>query len=94
MNKIYRNITGKPIQTNNVIMFNFGLPQIKSQMKVDPPFKFQFRVKYYVLEPGAMLSEEITRYQFVLQLKKDLFQQRLSCTFRCVLALCSMYRHF
>ena len=37
-----------------------------------------FGVKYYALDPGKQLKEEITRYQFFLQLKRDMLQGRLT----------------
>ena len=36
------------------------------------------RIKFYSSEPNN-LHEEITRYQFFLQLKQDLLQDRLEC---------------
>lgn len=74
--------------------YNFPLwldhdKKIRSQLKTEAPYKFEFRVKYYVSEPGCMLTEELTRYQFVLQLKQDMFHQRLSCTFRTLALLAS-----
>ncbi|KAJ8024591.1 Band 4.1-like protein 5 [Holothuria leucospilota] len=41
-----------------------------------PPYKFTFRVKFYSSEPNN-LHEEITRYIFFLQLKKDILDGRL-----------------
>ena len=39
-----------------------------------------FGVKFYVEDPSR-LSEEVTRYQFFLQLKMDMLQGRLHCNF-------------
>ena len=39
-----------------------------------------FKVKFYVTDPGS-LHEELTRYQFYLQIKKDLYTTRLPCSF-------------
>lgn len=51
------------------------------QMKtLKPPYKLFFRVKFYAVDPGA-LHEEITRYQFFLQVKRDILHGRLLCTF-------------
>lgn len=49
---------------------------LKKQMKQPPPYKFTFRVKFYSSEPNN-LHEEITRYIFFLQLKKDILDGRL-----------------
>ncbi len=38
-----------------------------------------FRVKFYVTDPER-LHEELTRYQFYLQVKKDLLTTRLPCS--------------
>ncbi len=35
----------------------------------------EFRVKFYMPDPGS-LHEEVTRYQFYLQVKKDLYTTR------------------
>ena len=41
---------------------------------------FNFRVKFYASDPTA-LKEEITRYQFFLQVKRDLLLGTLSCPY-------------
>lgn len=41
---------------------------------------FIFHVKFFVSEPEKLL-EDYTRYQYVLQLKKDIQEGRLQCTF-------------
>ncbi|PRD22958.1 UNVERIFIED_CONTAM: Band 4.1-like protein 4A [Trichonephila clavipes] len=43
------------------------------------PFTVYFGVKFYASDPCRLL-EEITRYQFVLQLKQDIVQGRLPLT--------------
>lgn len=50
-----------------------------------PPF--QFRVKFYVSDPSR-LQEEYTRYQFYLQIKRDIWLGRLACPLNtaCLLA--------
>jgi len=45
---------------------------------VGPPYTFRLRVKFYSSEPN-MLREELTRYQFFLQLKLDILEGRLEC---------------
>ncbi|KAL5006748.1 hypothetical protein ScPMuIL_015554 [Solemya velum] len=51
---------------------------VKKQVKIGPPYTFRFRVKFYSSEPNN-LHEELTRYQFFLQLKLDLLSGRLEC---------------
>lgn len=46
---------------------------------VGPPYTLRLKVKFYSSEPNT-LREELTRYQFFLQLKQDLFDGRLECT--------------
>uniref|UniRef100_A0A1A8IT05 Protein 4.1 n=2 Tax=Nothobranchius kuhntae TaxID=321403 RepID=A0A1A8IT05_NOTKU len=43
-------------------------------------YNFTFKVKFYPPDP-AQLSEDITRYYLCLQLRKDIFQGRLPCSF-------------
>lgn len=45
---------------------------------VGPPYTFRLRVKFYSSEPNT-LREELTRYQFFLQLKLDILEGRLEC---------------
>ncbi|XP_008186340.1 band 4.1-like protein 5 isoform X3 [Acyrthosiphon pisum] len=51
---------------------------IKKQVRIGPPYTFRLRVKFYSSEPN-MLREELTRYQFFLQLKLDIHEGRLEC---------------
>ncbi|XP_050440613.1 band 4.1-like protein 5 isoform X2 [Adelges cooleyi] len=51
---------------------------IKKQVRIGPPYTFRLRVKFYSSEPNT-LREELTRYQFFLQLKLDIFEGRLEC---------------
>lgn len=53
---------------------------VKKQVKIGPPYTFRMRVKFYSSEPNS-LREEITRYQFFLQLKLDLLSGRLECDY-------------
>lgn len=53
---------------------------IKKQVKIGPPYTFRFRVKFYSSEPNN-LHEELTRYQFFLQLKHDILYGKLECPF-------------
>lgn len=47
-------------------------------VSVGPPFTLRLRVKFYSSEPNC-LREELTRYQFFLQLKLDILEGRLEC---------------
>lgn len=59
---------------------------VKKQVKIGPPYTFRMRIKFYSSEPNN-LREEITRYQFFLQLKQDLLQQRLECSYETSVSL-------
>ncbi|XP_064617281.1 band 4.1-like protein 5 isoform X2 [Liolophura sinensis] len=59
---------------------------IKKQVKIGPPYTFRFRVKFYSSEPNN-LHEELTRYQFFLQLKEDILTERLPCAFEVAVEL-------
>ncbi|XP_053718635.1 protein 4.1 isoform X1 [Synchiropus splendidus] len=52
-------------------------------------YNFTFKVKFYPPDP-AQLSEDITRYYLCLQLRKDILQSRLPCSFA-TLALLGSY---
>uniref|UniRef100_H2YXC4 FERM domain-containing protein n=1 Tax=Ciona savignyi TaxID=51511 RepID=H2YXC4_CIOSA len=54
--------------------------RIIKQVKIGPPYTFHFRVKFYSSEPN-LLQEELTRYQFFLQLKQDILRGKLPCPF-------------
>ncbi|XP_026696184.2 band 4.1-like protein 5 [Ciona intestinalis] len=54
--------------------------RIVKQVKIGPPYTFHFRVKFYSSEPN-LLQEELTRYQFFLQLKQDILRGKLPCPF-------------
>lgn len=51
---------------------------IKKQIKIGPPYTLRLKVKFYSSEPNN-LREELTRYQFFLQLKLDILEGRLEC---------------
>lgn len=51
---------------------------IKKQVRIGPPYTLRLRVKFYSSEPNT-LREELTRYQFFLQLKLDIQSGRLEC---------------
>ncbi|CAJ0942605.1 unnamed protein product, partial [Mesorhabditis belari] len=52
--------------------------RVSKQVPIGPPYTFRFRVKFYTSEPNN-LREELTRYQFFLQLKADILSTRLNC---------------
>ncbi|XP_044131878.1 band 4.1-like protein 4A isoform X2 [Bufo gargarizans] len=52
----------------------------KDLISTGPPYTLYFGVKFYVEDP-CKLKEEITRYQFFLQVKQDVLQGRLPCPF-------------
>ena len=61
--------------------------------------QFIFRIKFYSSEPSINLQEEITRYQFVLQLKKDILKGVLPVPYDTMIelsaqALQGRYLHF
>uniref|UniRef100_A0A8C1J649 Erythrocyte membrane protein band 4.1 like 4B n=1 Tax=Cyprinus carpio TaxID=7962 RepID=A0A8C1J649_CYPCA len=49
---------------------------IKKQIRLGPPYRLFFRVKFYSSEPNN-LHEEFTRYLFVLQLRQDILSGEL-----------------
>ncbi|XP_067648684.1 band 4.1-like protein 5 isoform X2 [Haliotis asinina] len=63
--------------------------QIRKQVKIGPPYTFRFRVKFYSSEPNN-LREELTRYQFFLQLKQDIFHNRLPLSEETLIELCAL----
>ncbi|CAH8514568.1 unnamed protein product [Heterobilharzia americana] len=60
----------------NLIKWLDPTKRIKKQCKGEANFTFWFRVKFYVPDP-AWLQEEYTRYQFFLQVRKDILDGRL-----------------
>uniref|UniRef100_A0A914EJ91 Moesin/ezrin/radixin homolog 1 n=1 Tax=Acrobeloides nanus TaxID=290746 RepID=A0A914EJ91_9BILA len=54
------------------------LKRISKQVPIGPPYTFRFKVKFYSSEPRH-LKEELTRYQFFLQLKLDIQTGKLVC---------------
>lgn len=49
-------------------------------ISVGPPYTLRLKVKFYSSEPNN-LREELTRYQFFLQLKLDILEGRLECPY-------------
>uniref|UniRef100_A0A8C2J7B2 Erythrocyte membrane protein band 4.1-like 4A n=1 Tax=Cyprinus carpio TaxID=7962 RepID=A0A8C2J7B2_CYPCA len=54
------------------------LAEHKDLITTGPPFTLYFGVKFYAEDP-CKLKEEITRYEFFLQVKQDVLQGRLPC---------------
>lgn len=65
--------SGFPCTVNALNFDAFPLPKT-----VGPPYTLRLKVKFYSSEPNT-LREELTRYQFFLQLKQDLLDGRLEC---------------
>ncbi|XP_078070793.1 band 4.1-like protein 4 isoform X1 [Mustelus asterias] len=55
------------------------LAEHKDLINTGPPYTLYFGVKFYAEDP-CKLKEEITRYQFFLQVKQDVLQGRLPCS--------------
>lgn len=64
-------------------------PLSLSLSAVGPPYTLRLKVKFYSPEPNT-LREELTRYQFFLQLKQDLLDGRLECEQAKAIELCSL----
>lgn len=56
---------------------------------VGPPYTLFLKVKFYSSEP-SQLREELTRYQFFLQLKQDILEGRLECPLSTGVELCAL----
>ncbi|XP_071588060.1 band 4.1-like protein 4A isoform X3 [Heliangelus exortis] len=56
------------------------LAEHKELINTGPPYTLYFGIKFYAEDP-CKLKEEITRYQFFLQVKQDVLQGRLPCPF-------------
>lgn len=59
------------------------------QFLVGPPYTLRLKVKFYSSEPNT-LREELTRYQFFLQLKHDLLDGKLECTDQRAIEMCAL----
>ncbi|CAG5082541.1 Similar to EPB41L5: Band 4.1-like protein 5 (Homo sapiens) [Cotesia congregata] len=64
--------------SNNVQHWLDPTKPIKKQIKIGPPYTLRLKVKFYSSEPNT-LREELTRYQFFLQLKQDILEGKLHC---------------
>ncbi|KAK4872267.1 hypothetical protein RN001_016391 [Aquatica leii] len=56
------------------------MKKLRRQLRGEDPCKLYFGVKFYAVDPCKLL-EEITRYQFFLQVKQDILQSRLPVSF-------------
>ncbi|XP_060038620.1 FERM domain-containing protein 7 [Erinaceus europaeus] len=64
------------------------LKPITKQIKNPKEVVFKFMVKFFPVDPGH-LREELTRYLFTLQIKKDLALGRLPCSDNCTALMVS-----
>ncbi|XP_012873565.1 PREDICTED: FERM domain-containing protein 7 isoform X1 [Dipodomys ordii] len=64
------------------------LKPITKQVKNPKEVVFKFMVKFFPVDPGH-LREELTRYLFTLQIKKDLALERLPCSDNCTALMVS-----
>ncbi|XP_010612610.1 FERM domain-containing protein 7 [Fukomys damarensis] len=64
------------------------LKPIKKQVKNPKEVVFKFMVKFFPVDPGH-LREELTRYLFTLQIKKDLAVGKLPCSDNCTALMVS-----
>lgn len=56
---------------------------------VGPPYTLRLKVKFYSSEPNN-LREELTRYQFFLQLKQDILEGKLECPHQTAVELAAL----
>lgn len=56
---------------------------------VGPPYTLRLKVKFYSSEPNT-LREELTRYQFFLQLKQDILEGKLHCPHQTAVQLAAL----
>ncbi|ESO09902.1 hypothetical protein HELRODRAFT_73015 [Helobdella robusta] len=74
----------------NVKQWLDSTKKIKKQLHPkDKIYCFKFQVKFYTSEPSN-LHEELTRYQFFLQLKQDILEGRLECSYETSVELAAL----
>ncbi|XP_046851919.1 FERM, ARHGEF and pleckstrin domain-containing protein 2-like [Xenia sp. Carnegie-2017] len=66
------------------------LRSLNKQVKDPAKTLFRFGVKFYAADP-VQLQEELTRYLFALQVRKDLLNERLVCNKKTACLLASYY---
>ncbi|PSN44256.1 hypothetical protein C0J52_04841 [Blattella germanica] len=74
---------------NNVQHWLDPTKAIKKQVKIGPPYTLRLKVKFYSSEPNS-LREELTRYQFFLQLKQDIVVGKLECPYQTAVELSAL----
>jgi hypothetical protein len=90
-------VHGPLLKPEDIIMFVFIFRKhwldptkpVKKQVKIGPPYTLHLKVKFYSSEPNT-LREELTRYQFFLQLKQDILTGRLECPEPILVELCAL----
>jgi len=75
--------------SNNVQHWLDPTKPIKKQVKIGPPYTLRLKVKFYSSEPNT-LREELTRYQFFLQLKQDILEGKLQCPHQVTVQLAAL----
>ncbi|XP_017763192.1 PREDICTED: band 4.1-like protein 5 [Eufriesea mexicana] len=75
--------------SNNVQHWLDPTKPIKKQVKIGPPYTLRLKVKFYSSEPNT-LREELTRYQFFLQLKQDVLDGKLHCPHQVAVQLAAL----
>ncbi|XP_070172188.1 band 4.1-like protein 5 isoform X2 [Polyergus mexicanus] len=75
--------------SNNVQHWLDPTKPIKKQVKIGPPYTLRLKVKFYSSEPNT-LREELTRYQFFLQLKQDILEGKLQCPHQITVQLAAL----
>ncbi|KAK2579224.1 hypothetical protein KPH14_008194 [Odynerus spinipes] len=75
--------------SNNVQHWLDPTKPIKKQVKIGPPYTLRLKVKFYSSEPNT-LREELTRYQFFLQLKQDVLEGKLHCPHQVAIQLAAL----
>ncbi|XP_014257397.1 band 4.1-like protein 4A isoform X2 [Cimex lectularius] len=74
------------IDPNNQTHWLDSKKTVFKQLKGKTRFTLYFGVKFYAVDP-CKLTEEVTRYQFFLQLKQDILQGRLPVSFELAVEL-------
>nr|CAD7447486.1 unnamed protein product [Timema bartmani] len=72
---------------DSLSMVNWKKNQLTAH--VGPPYTLRLKVKFYSSEPNS-LREELTRYQFFLQLKLDILEGRLESPFSTAVELAAL----
>lgn len=75
--------------SNNIQHWLDPTKPIKKQVKIGPPYTLRLKVKFYSSEPNT-LREELTRYQFFLQLKHDVLEGKLHCPHQVAVQLAAL----